>query len=337
MSKSSLKYIGIDVSKSDLAIAIPVVAPSTPLTKLQSKKKNPQWEHCVLKNETVAIESWLSKQDLKNSHFILEATGTYSSKVIAVLTRLDAVFSVLNPRQSKAWAVATGHKNKTDRQDAQILSDFGAKNQPQPYKPISPEAQKRQQAVSALRAFKKQLQAIRNQIHALEQLPEPDPVILKGYEIIVETLQKQIQAFQELIQPTPDEPQLQKVVQLIVSIPGIGQDTAHKITALLGDLSQFKSAKALAAFIGVSPCIRQSGTSLDKATTSTQGIPEIKLALYNCARSAIQHNPICKKFYRNLVDHKFKKKMVALVAVMHKLVRMIWGIVHSEVPFKIAV
>jgi transposase len=337
MSKSSPKYIGIDVSKSDLAIAIPVVAPSTPLTKLQNRKKNPQWEHRVLKNETPAIEAWLLEQDLKKSHFILEATGTYSDKLIQALTRLQAVFSVLNPRQSKAWAVATGQKNKTDRQDAQNLSDFGAKNHPKPHQTLSPEVQKRQQAVAAQRSLKKQLQAFQNQIHALKQLHQPNSSVLKIYEMLVETLQKQIQALETEIRPTVEEPQLHKVAQLIVSIPGIGINTAHKITALLGDLSQFKSPKALAAFIGVSPCIRQSGTSLDKATTSTQGIPEIKLALYNCARSAIQHNPICKKFYRNLVDHKFKKKMVALVAVMHKLVRMIWGIVHSEVPFKIAV
>lgn len=335
MSKSFTTYIGIDVSKSELSIAIPSSTPETPLTQKVGKKKGGLYQNHIVKNQMETLEAWFSKQDLKSSHFIFEATGTYSDKLAQTLSKWGATYSIVNPRQSKAWAVATNAKNKTDQQDAQNLSDYGAKNKPKPHQLPSPAAQKRHQAVSAQRAFKKHHQSIQNQIHALEQLEQPNPIVLKAFQDTLESLQIQIQALQQAIAPPQDEPKLVQTVQLIASIRGIGTDTAEKITALCGDLTQFQSAKTFAAFIGVSPCLQQSGTCLNKASIASQGIPELKVALFNCARSAIQHNPVCKAFYRKLVDVKGKKKMVALVAVMHKLARVIWGIVHSGVPFQI--
>jgi transposase len=102
---------------------------------------------------------------------------------------------------------------------------------------------------------------------------------------------------------------------------------------LFGDLSQFDSAKSFAAYLGLSPCQHQSGTIEKKARLPNQGSTDIKSMLFNCARCAIQHNPICKAFYRKLVDTKFKAKKVALIAVMHKLARIIWGVTHSGKPF----
>lgn len=330
MLVSSFTYIGIDVSKSELVIAIPnSVDPSKPRAS-----RSYGCEKIV--NSESAIELFLSQQKSSLLHFVLEATGTYSDKLIQTLSKAGVPYSVVSPFQSKAWAVTNGRKNKTDSQDAQNLAELGAQTHPKCHVLPSAATQKRQQAIRAQQGLKKQKQMLQNQIHALEQLVEPCATVLKSLQDLLQQLETHIEAFQTLIQPPKEEPQMERTVELITSIPGIGKDTAQKIVGLLGDLSLFQSAKTMSAHIGLSPCQNQSGTVEKKAHLSNQGIPILKSALYTCAMSAIRYNPICKDFYRKLVDIKHKKKKVALVAVMHKLARIIWGVVHSDQPFSVS-
>lgn len=332
MTISSLTYIGIDVSKSELVIAIPSSVSSVRKPKSNASRS---YEYEKIVNSQSAIQAFLSKHKAQNTHFVLESTGTYSDKLIQTLSKAGVPYSVLSPFQSKSWAVANGRKNKNDPQDAQSLAEFGYQMQPKCHQLPSAAAQKRQQAISTQQGFKKQKRSIQNQIHALKQLVEPCAVVLKALEDMVQQLEIHIEALQTIIKPQQEEPQLVRVVELIASIPGIGTDTAQKIVGLFGDLSTFKSSKAIAAYIGLSPCQNQSGLSEKKAHISNQGIPIVKSYLYTCAMSAIRYNPICKDFYRKLVDIKHKKKKVALVAVMHKLIRMIWGVVHGGKPFSL--
>jgi transposase len=286
-------------------------------------------------NSESAIEAFLSKQKGTTVHFVLEATGTYSDKLIQTLAKAGVRYSVVSPFKSKSWSVANGRKNKTDSQDAQNLAEMGVQTHPKCHILPSVSTQKRQQAIHAQQGLKKQKQALQNQIHALEQLVEPCATVLKLLQDMIPPLETHIEALQALIQPPKEEPKLERVVELITSIPGIGKDTASKIVGLLGDLSLFQSAKTMAAYIGLSPCQNQSGTMEKKAHISNQGIPILKSYLYTCAMSAIRYNSICKAFYRKLVDIKHKKKKVALVAVMHKLARIIWGVVHSDKTFSV--
>ncbi|MGB0561732.1 MAG: IS110 family transposase [Spirulinaceae cyanobacterium] len=122
--------------------------------------------------------------------------------------------------------------------------------------------------------------------------------------------------------------------ELLVSITGIGQTTAMSLLAEMGDFSRFKSARQLAAFAGLTPQDRTSGTSITGKTRLCKiGNSFLRKALYFSAISASRHCPVIRAFYNRLIAAG-KPKMQALGAVMHKLIRIVYGALKSGQPFK---
>ena len=123
------------------------------------------------------------------------------------------------------------------------------------------------------------------------------------------------------------------IIDRITSINGVGQKTALALVATFGNLKQFTSVKAFVKFIGLCPTEFSSGISVKGGSHITKkGSGTIRSLLFNCARSAIRFNEPCKTFYQKLVE-KGKNGKVALTAVMHKIARLIFGVVHSGQMF----
>jgi transposase len=123
------------------------------------------------------------------------------------------------------------------------------------------------------------------------------------------------------------------LVQRIASIKGIGQTTAQAFVTLFGDFSSFECAKAFAKFLGLTPSEFSSGKSVrGRRYITKKGNSKIRALLFNCARSAMKHNPTCKALYQRIID-KEKSGKIALTAVMHKLARIVFGVVKSGVDF----
>jgi len=128
-------------------------------------------------------------------------------------------------------------------------------------------------------------------------------------------------------------PQLREDAKLITSIPGVGNTTAAKVMAYLGDVRRFKNAKALAAFIGVTPRLKLSGSSIrGRSMISRSGHAAIRHALYMPALVALKHNSIVKIFGERLKNGGMAPKAV-VAACMHKLVHLIYGILKSRTAF----
>ena len=120
---------------------------------------------------------------------------------------------------------------------------------------------------------------------------------------------------------------------LIKSIPGLGDLTAARILAELGDLSRFSDVRQIVAMTGLNPQQRQSGTSLHyTAGISRMGRRAIRAALYMPALSAMRHNPILRPFAERLLKQGLKKKQV-IVAVMRKLLHLAYGVLKNKAPF----
>ena len=130
------------------------------------------------------------------------------------------------------------------------------------------------------------------------------------------------------------EKALADAYDLLLGIPGIGAVTAWTILAEVRDIKRFESAKKIAAFAGVCPSLRQSGTSLKgPGKLSRQGNSTLRKALYMAAVAAIRLGGVFQDFYIRLVSQG-KAKKTALVAVMHKLIRTAYGVLKSGSPFK---
>ena len=119
---------------------------------------------------------------------------------------------------------------------------------------------------------------------------------------------------------------------LLKTIKGVGNKTIYVVLSHLGDPEQFQSPKQFAAYIGINPGHKQSGTSLNQSALCKIGDPYIRKMLYMPTLSATQCNPLIKTFYQRLISNG-KPKMVAVCAAMRKLVFIIFGVLKSGVPF----
>ena len=147
-------------------------------------------------------------------------------------------------------------------------------------------------------------------------------------------LAKQIKGLERGINDHIDHhPDLKHDAELLSSIPGIGDTTVAKVLAYAGDVRRFASAKALAAFVGVTPRQRQSGSSVKgKTMMSRTGHSELRRALYMPGLVARHHNPTLKIFGDRLSTTGLAPKAV-VGAVMRKLVHLIYGVIKSGLPF----
>lgn len=121
--------------------------------------------------------------------------------------------------------------------------------------------------------------------------------------------------------------------QLLQSIPGIGQLTAAILLAEIGDIQRFDKPGQLAAYAGLTPQQRRSGSSVRSHTRiSKQSNARLRKALYFPAMVGIRHNPIMKAFAKRLQDNGHAPKSI-IVAVMRKLFHLVFGILRSKAPF----
>lgn len=312
-------FVGLDVSKSELVSAF---------------VGDHKWEKSKISNTIEDITQWLSELGVANKHFVLEATGPYSERLIFVLTQMNATFSVVNPAQSRGMSKALLKTNKTDDQDAQTLSYLGQKLELKAYKMPNNTQKSRKEAFSALSSLQKQEQQLKNQIHAFEYRVDPNPVAVKLLQEVLAKVQEAIQTLEKEIKPEQEEEEAQSLIGRIASIKSVGIKTAAVMVTLFGDFQHFSDAKAFAKFIGLSPSEYSSGTTVrGRRSITKRGNAKARAALFNCARNAIRFNPQCKSFYQRLIE-KGKNGKVALTAVMHKIARLIFGVVRSGTNYQ---
>ncbi|MEM9681606.1 MAG: IS110 family transposase [Bacteroidota bacterium] len=314
--QSFTKFYGIDVSKSDLDIA---QLDAQGHLELLSK----------ISNDVPAIENWISSLP-KGVFCVLEATGSYSSKLAYCLADAKITFALVNPKRSKHFMEAIGLSNKTDSSSALSLAKMGCQLELKPSVMPSKQRQEQKQLHSALQAMYKQRQMLNNQLHALDQYPFVVQGAKQAYEQTLATVEQQLE---KQLEDSEESDKAQQIKSLICSVKGIGPTTAQAILLTTNDLQDFHCAAQLACYLGLTPKTHYSGSSVRKnGRISKQGANRVRELLYMCTRSAIRFNTACKKLYVRL-RAKGKPHKVAAVAVMHKLVKQLFACVQKQVVF----
>jgi transposase len=189
--------------------------------------------------------------------------------------------------------------------------------------------------VRALQALVSRLEAL-HQMHTQEEnrLATAQPLIRGSIEKIIGLLDAEIAALKQQIRDHIDgHPGLREQARLLESIPGVGAATIAQLLAVLGDLTRFKSARQLAAFLGLTPRQRQSGSSvLGKTRMAKMGHSQLRKALFFPAIVATRFNPLVRAFAQRLAQTG-KSKMAIVGAAMRKLVHIIFGVLKSGRPF----
>jgi transposase len=236
--------------------------------------------------------------------------------------------SVVNPLQIKRFAQTKLKRTKTDLVDAALIAEYGERMQPKLYEPPAPFMRQLQQQRMALKLLVKTKRSFLNQLHALAQLEQADKVALKACKAVLKSIEKQVEELEAQMQQLAEE-HCQDLFVLLQTIPGISKKSALELIIVSGSFKSFTSAKQFSAFIGLCPCVNESGTSIrGYRGISRIGDKNIRATLYMCSMAAKVYNKACRELYDRMVAAG-KAKKVALVAVMNKLLKQVFGIVNS--------
>ena len=310
MSAPSCEYIGIDIAKAELEVC--------------ALQANQRW---TVPNDEAGRQRLAERVvALGESLVVLEATGGLELSVVSSLlgAGLRAVV-VINPRQVRDFAKATGRLAKTDRIDAELIARFGQAVQPAPRPFKDAQARELDALVNRRRQLVEMLVAER---HRLSRAPTAVSGDLKAHIRWLERrLERADSDLQRLIEQSPV---WRAKEQLLRTVPGVGPTTARSLIAQLPELGAL-NRREIAALVGVAPFNRDSGTLKGKRTTWA-GRAAVRTVLYMATLAATRFNPVIRTFYQRLVAAG-KAKKVALVACMRKLITILNVMVKSAQPW----
>lgn len=260
---------------------------------------------------------------------VLEATGGFETTVAAALAGAAIPLAVINPRQIRDFARATGQLAKTDRLDAAIIAHFAEAVRPEP-KPV-PDDQARLLAelVARRRQLIDMMTAENNRL-----LRTRAPRLQRSIQRVLDVLQEQLTELDRDIDTNIREtPVWREKEELLTSTPGIGSTTARLLIATIPELGCLTRRK-IAALAGLAPVARDSGTTRGKRHIAG-GRPAVRSALFMAALSAARFNPPLQAFAARLKKTGLAKKAV-LIAVARKLLTILNAILRDSTPWKTA-
>jgi transposase len=275
------------------------------------------------------LEAWLAQHGVKELHACMEATNIYWEALAAFLHAAGHIVSVVNPARIKGYAQATMQRNKTDKLDSAIIASFCKTHRPTAWQPLT-EAHKRLR--SLVRHREDLLQTRLQQQNRLRDTT--DTLVRESLQVVLDTIVTQLEAVERTIKEhLTAHAELRSNLELLTAIIGIGVVTAAKLLAEFADLEQYETAKAAAADAGLTPSHFESGTSVRKrARISKIGKAGIRAALYWPAITAMRRCEAFKAFAARLAA-RGKPKKVIIVAVMRKLVHIIYGVLKHRTPY----
>lgn len=315
----SVAVLGVDIAKLKFDVCL--------------IKENGKVKHKVFTNTTHGFEQlviWLASHQADSLHVCLEATGTYGEALALDLFNAGLTVSVVNPAQVKAFAVSRLTRTKTDKVDAELIARFCLAHEPQAWSPSAP-------AVRELQALVRRLESL------IEMRVSEDNRLSSGIltEAVRNSLEEHIKYLVAEIKQTErlirehigNHPDLKEQSDLLDSIPGIGATTAARLLAEITDFTQYKSARQVAAYAGLVPRERRSGSSVRGRTCLSKiGNARLRKALYFPAITALRCSGFFQQWAKGLRT-RGKSKMAVIGAAMRKLIHLAYGVLKTGKPF----
>lgn len=289
-----VKYIGIDVSKAHLDVAIEDASPER------------------FENTSSGIKALIKRLQAEGDCFVvMEATGGLQFPLAVALSEAGLLVAVVNPRQVRDFARAMGYLAKTDAIDAGVIQQFAARIKPEP-RPLRDEetrelsdlVTRREQLITMLTAEKNRLQTATKRVR-------------KDIKAHIKWLEKRLSDVDDDLRRAIKTSSLWRAKDnLLQSVPGVGPTSSAKLISSLPELGQL-NRRQIAALVGLAPFNRDSGAFRGRRSI-WGGRAQVRSVLYMAALSAARFNPVIRTFYQRLLE-KGKRKKVALTACMRKL------------------
>ena len=276
-----------------------------------------------------ALLAWLAKHQGAAVHACMEATGTYGEALALFLYEQGHPVSVVNPLQIVRYAQSQSTRAKTDQVDAQVIADFCAKEEPVRWSPPEPVYRYLQALLRHRETLLETRQRERNRLGAADH----PPFIRAAFEAHLAHLDAALQAVDaEIRTHLAAHPELRAEHQRLCTIPGIGALTASWLLGELGGGRRFRSAREVAAYVGLEPRLRQSGPWKGQTRLSKRGNVWLRKALYFPALAALRFNPVVQQLATRLRE-RGKVPMAVVGAAMRKLLHLAFGVLRQGQDF----
>lgn len=312
--------LGIDISKATFDVHLCLTDGATHSLALPNDAKG-----------FAALDAWLKKLKATRTCAGLEATGPYGHALLAHLHAQGHLVHQLNPRRVKDYARSQGRKVKTDRTDAALIASYlKATEDLLPWQPPEQALVQLQALVRRRIQLLDMIQAERNRL-----LVSSDKAVTASHKRQLKHLQGELKQINlALKEQVAAHPAIDKNVRLLLSIHGVGLINAVTLLAEVPHLKSFQRARELAAYAGLTPSIIESGTSVRRRGGMTrEGSALLRKMLYMAALQSVKRtNNAFHKMYQAFVA-RGKAKMTALGAVMHKIIRVCFGVLKHQTPF----
>ena len=310
MATSSGRYVGIDVSKDRLDVAV----------------LGEERERQVDNTQAGIVRLVPQMQELHPELIVVEATGGYQRAVVEALFHAGLCVAVVNPARVRQFARACGLLAKTDKLDARVLAVFGQKVQPRHYTGKS-EAEKQ---LSALLVRRRQLDEIlkaeQNRLRTISlSLKSSVQRMIACLKEEKKILDMQIQQF------VAQQEGWREQTEILKSAPGVGKVTTATLLAELPELGKM-DRKKIAALVGVAPMNYDSGRKRGYRKTKG-GRGDVRSVLYMSTLVATRYNPLIRAQYQQLLK-RGKLKKVALIACMRKFLTILNAMMRNKQPFR---
>ena len=303
------RFVGIDVSKAQLDVAV-----------------RPTGKRWTLPYDQTGIEGLIPQiVDLEPALVLLEATGGLELPLVAALAAAALPVVVVNPRQVRDFAKATGTLAKTDTLDAGVLAHFADAVRPE----VRPLKDAETQVLNSLTARRHQVMTML--VSEKNRLGTAIGAVSPRIEAHIAWLEQELSDLDKgLRQTLRRSPVWREKDDLLRTVPGVGEQISLTLLANLPELGTL-NRRQIAALVGVAPYNRDSGTLRGKRAV-WGGRSRVRAVLYMGALVASRHNPAIRDFYQRLLAAG-KPKKVALVASMRKLLVILNGMLKHGSPW----
>jgi transposase len=311
--------VGIDISKNTFDVALPTTTKDS-------------YRHLKFSNNAEGFKKF-SAHLTPNSACVMEASGVYYLQLAIYLHDQGMKVSVVNPLTIKRFSQMRLMRTKTDKRDSAIIAEYGKVENPIEWKPRAEHMLQMQQLQALQDSFIGQSTRLKNQQEAFAESGINNKIGAKILLKEIEHVTKQI----ELIEEELTKITLtfhQDLFQRLQTIKGIGKRAAMTLILITDGFERFENSKQLCAYVGLSPRIFESGTSVKgKVKICKMGMARMRKLLYLCAMRARTCNKACKEMFERLTE-RGKNGKLALIAIANKLLRQAFVIGKSQMIYK---
>ncbi len=279
------------------------------------------------KNNSSGFKKFVRLLDF-DSHCVMEATGYYHYQLAYYLLENGINVSVENPLAVKRFIQMKLSKIKTDKSDSKLICEYAQQVELKLWKGNSKDEMECLQITRALSVYTKQSTMLKNKLHGEAVLGQPSKAVVSSLKRSLRQLEKEIKTLEDKLLVLVKQTH-QDLLTRLETIPGIGRKTAIMLVVLTGGFDRFSSASELCSYAGLTPVIRQSGSSVKgRPRISKIGNQKLRNLLFMCSFNACKYNKACRELYERIVA-KGKSKKLALIAVCNKLLKQAFAIAKS--------